>query len=194
MFMPASDGNPVLACPDHVDGVAWVVLEGAELATGYRLHQRFRQLIGTRDHAALDTRLADTLATNRPPCVSLVRGIQAHRAAIDAAFTTAWSHGPVEGHVPRPSSCSSAKARGAPNSTCGGAACSQPESKPDRTGSGRPGLGSFSLSAGEADLAHLFDWNVCHLSHGVVSECPGPAPTHRTAGCPTGACQWPTRV
>jgi len=35
------------------------------------------------------------------PFVSLANGISADRGAVEAALTTAWSNGPVEGHVHR---------------------------------------------------------------------------------------------
>jgi transposase len=71
------------------------------LATGYQLLQRFRQLLATRDHGALDAWLADAETSGRPPFVSLAHGLRADRAAVDAALTIAWSHGQTEGQVHR---------------------------------------------------------------------------------------------
>jgi transposase len=72
-----------------------------ELATGYRLLQRFRTLVATRDHAALDQWLTDAEASGLQPFASLARGIRADRAAVDAALLTAWSNGQTEGQVHR---------------------------------------------------------------------------------------------
>jgi transposase len=71
------------------------------LATGYQLLQRFRHLIATRDHGALDAWLDDAEAGGLPPFVSLAHGIRNDRAAVDAALTTSWSTGQVEGQVHR---------------------------------------------------------------------------------------------
>lgn len=72
-----------------------------ELAHGHQLLQAFRAVIATRDVAALDAWLAAAQASGLPPFVSLARGITADRAAVEAALTTRWSTGPVEGHVHR---------------------------------------------------------------------------------------------
>jgi transposase len=71
------------------------------LATGYQLLQRSRQIIATRDQGALDDWLADAEASGLPPFVSLAHGIRTDRAAVDAALTTTWSSGQVEGQVHR---------------------------------------------------------------------------------------------
>jgi transposase len=78
-----------------------LLTDDPELATGYRLLQRFRQLIATRDQRALDGWLDDAEASSLPPFVSLAHGIRTDRAAVDAALTTAWSNGQVEGQVHR---------------------------------------------------------------------------------------------
>jgi transposase len=72
-----------------------------DLATGYGLLQRFRALIARRDPTRLDAWLADAAESALAPFVTLAAGIRADRAAVDAALTTAWSNGPVEGHVHR---------------------------------------------------------------------------------------------
>jgi transposase len=57
--------------------------------------------VATRDHAALEPWPAEAQARGLQPFASPVRGIQADRAAVDAALTTEWSDGPTEGHVHR---------------------------------------------------------------------------------------------
>jgi transposase len=68
--------------------------------------QRFRGLVAARDVAALAIWLADARASGLAPFVSLATGIEADRGAVDAALTTPWSNGPVEGHVNRVKSVS----------------------------------------------------------------------------------------
>jgi transposase len=92
--------------PDQLDPEEQVALRGvldgdADLALGHTLVQRFRQIIRERARANLDSFLADASASALPPFVSFARGIEADRAAVDAALTLRWSNGPVEGHVHR---------------------------------------------------------------------------------------------
>jgi transposase len=92
--------------PDQLDATEHAALDqalagDAELATGYVLLQRFRTVIATRDVAALATWLTDAQASESAPFVGLANGICADRAAVEAALTTEWSTGPVEGHVHR---------------------------------------------------------------------------------------------
>jgi transposase len=75
--------------------------EEPDLAAAYDLLQRFRMLVATRDHAALDSWLTDAEASNLQPFGSLARGIRADHAAVDGALTTAWSNGQTEGQVHR---------------------------------------------------------------------------------------------
>jgi transposase len=75
--------------------------EDGELATGYALLQRFRRLVATRDLPALAPWLADAQASGLASFISFARGVEADRAAVDAALTLPWSTGPVEGHVHR---------------------------------------------------------------------------------------------
>ena len=49
----------------------------------------------------LDVWLQDATTSGLGPFMSLARGIQADRAAVNAGFTLRWSTGPVEGHVTR---------------------------------------------------------------------------------------------
>ena len=78
-----------------------LLADDPELATGYQLLQRFRQLIATRDPSALDAWLDGAEASGLPPFVSLAHGIRTDRAAVNAALTTPWSNGQVEGQVHR---------------------------------------------------------------------------------------------
>lgn len=78
-----------------------VLADDAGLATGYRLLQRFRKIIATRAVAALAPWLTDAEQSDLPAFVTLAHGIRADHAAVEAALTTAWSNGPVEGHVHR---------------------------------------------------------------------------------------------
>jgi transposase len=71
------------------------------LALGRTLAQRFRQLINDRQLAALEPWLNDAEASGLGPFVILAHGIRMDRMAIDAALTTPWSNGTVEGHVHR---------------------------------------------------------------------------------------------
>lgn len=73
----------------------------AELARGHALVQRFRRIVREGDHAALDAFVEAARASELPPFVSFARGLDADRAAVDAALTLPWSNGPVEGHVHR---------------------------------------------------------------------------------------------
>ncbi len=50
-------------------------------------------------HFSAYTWLADAQASGLASFVSLANGLQADRSAVEAALTTEWSTGPVEGHV-----------------------------------------------------------------------------------------------
>jgi transposase len=65
------------------------------------LLQEFRAVIAARDLTALDRGLVNAQASGLAPFVSLADGIQADRPSVDAALSTSWSTGPVEGHVCR---------------------------------------------------------------------------------------------
>lgn len=71
------------------------------LALGHGLVQRFRQIVSKRDLVGLDQWLEEAKASNLPTFVGLANGIEADRAAVDAAFKLPWSNGPVEGHINR---------------------------------------------------------------------------------------------
>jgi transposase len=81
--------------------LAQALAADAELATGYALLHAFRQVIAARDVAALATWLSEAQGSAIAPFVGLANGICADRAAVEAALTTEWSTGPVEGHVHR---------------------------------------------------------------------------------------------
>ncbi len=86
---------------DEQNALTTLLAEDPELATGYDLLQRFRALIADRDCPALSIWLADTQSSGLAPFVALANGIVADQAAVEAALTTEWSNGPVEGHVNR---------------------------------------------------------------------------------------------
>jgi transposase len=95
-----------LRAPDHLDAderaaLTTLLAEDPDLSTGYDLLQRFRSLIAGRDRPALAGWLADAQSSGLAPFVALANGIVADRAAVEAALTTEWSNGPVEGHVNR---------------------------------------------------------------------------------------------
>jgi len=78
-----------------------VLAEDEGLATGYQLLQRFRELIAERDVPALTAWLVDAEASGLPSFVTLAHGLRTDSAAVEAALTSEWSNGPVEGHVHR---------------------------------------------------------------------------------------------
>jgi transposase len=71
------------------------------LALGYDLLQRFRQLLRERDLSALDRWLADAQGSDLPTFMGLANGIQADRAAVEAALRLPWSNGQLEGQITR---------------------------------------------------------------------------------------------
>jgi transposase len=92
--------------PDTLEGdetaaLARLLAAHADLATGHALLQRFRRLVAERDLTGPDAWLADARASGLAPFAALANGLAVDRAAVDAAFTTPWSNGPVEGHVHR---------------------------------------------------------------------------------------------
>lgn len=78
-----------------------VLSNDERIATGYQLLQRFRRLVVRKCVRDLDLWLEDAAASGLGPFMSLARGIQADRAAVNAGLTLHWSTGPVEGHVTR---------------------------------------------------------------------------------------------
>jgi len=75
-----------------------VLAEDAEVARAYALLQRLRRLIAQRDQAALDRWLVAAHGSRLAPVMSLAHGLEADRAAVEAALRLPWSNGPVEGH------------------------------------------------------------------------------------------------
>ncbi len=78
-----------------------VLAEDPVLKTGYDLLQQFRTVLAGRDVPGLATWLATAQASELPSFVALANGISADHVAVEAALTTPWSTGPVEGHVHR---------------------------------------------------------------------------------------------
>lgn len=72
-----------------------------DLALGHQLLQEFRRVIAERSIAGLDNWLQSAKSSNLPTFVALANGINADRAAVDAALTMPWSNGPAEGHINR---------------------------------------------------------------------------------------------
>ena len=87
--------------PDEQIALQQTLDDDADLAAGYRLLQRFRELIGERDVAALDPWLQDAQASTLAPFMGLANGIVKDRAAVDAALTMRWSTSMIEGHIHR---------------------------------------------------------------------------------------------
>lgn len=87
--------------PEEQTVLQQILDEDVDLAAGYRLLQRFREVIAKRDVAALDTWLHDAQASTLAPFAGLANGIMKDRAAVEAALTMRWSTSMVEGHVNR---------------------------------------------------------------------------------------------
>jgi transposase len=95
-----------LRLPEHLDAAERRALDTLleqepDIAAGRALAQRFHTLIAKRSLAEFATWLRDARASGLPSFVSLANGLEADRAAVEAALTTTWSTGPVEGHVHR---------------------------------------------------------------------------------------------
>jgi transposase len=65
------------------------------------LAQTFRRLLGEHDLAGLDPWLAAVVRSGITELIGFATGLRRDRAAVEAAFTTEWSQGQVEGHVNR---------------------------------------------------------------------------------------------
>jgi transposase len=78
-----------------------LLAEDDDLLRGHTLLQQFRQLVVDRDVGALETWLADAKGSLLPTFIGLANGIEADRAAVDAALRLPWSNGPVEGQITR---------------------------------------------------------------------------------------------
>jgi transposase len=63
------------------------------------LAQQFHALLTTRDLPGLDPWIIAVEQSGIPELTGFVAGIQRDRAAVDAAFTSAWSQGQTEGQV-----------------------------------------------------------------------------------------------
>jgi transposase len=71
------------------------------LAQGYGLLQEFRRVLAERDLAGLGRWLKIATSSNLPSFMALANGIEADKAAVEAAFTLPYSNGMLEGHVNR---------------------------------------------------------------------------------------------
>ena len=72
--------------PDERKVLDKLLVRDVELALGYSLVQRFREVVSSRSVAQLESWLNDAKASNLPTFVN-------------AGLTLPWSNGPVEGHV-----------------------------------------------------------------------------------------------
>ena len=72
-----------------------------ELAAALDLADGFAELIRKRSRETLGEWLARGEASSDPDLRRFVEGIRRDESAVDAAITTRWSNGPVEGHVNR---------------------------------------------------------------------------------------------
>jgi transposase len=92
--------------PDQLDRTEQTLLtqilaEDPGLAHGYAMLQRFRQTLRDRQVDALRAWIADAQASALHPFQAFANGLLGDWSAVEAAFTTSWSTGPVEGHVNR---------------------------------------------------------------------------------------------
>jgi transposase len=92
--------------PDQLDRIettllAQILEEDPGLAQGYALLQRFRQTLRDRQVDALRAWIADARDSDLRPFQAFANGLLDDWSAVEAAFTTSWSTGPVEGHVNR---------------------------------------------------------------------------------------------
>jgi transposase len=81
--------------------LARLLAQDDQLALGYDLLQQFRQLLKERDLSALERWLADAQGSDLPTFMGLANGIQADRAAVEAALRLPWSNGQLEGQITR---------------------------------------------------------------------------------------------
>jgi transposase len=81
------------------EALANLLAQDLELDAGYQLLQRFRRVIAERDLPGLESWLSDARNSGPPAFASLANGIVGDRAAVEAALTTPWSTGMVEGFV-----------------------------------------------------------------------------------------------
>ena len=70
-----------------------------QLALGYNLLQRFREVISSRSLIKMDAWLSDAKSSNLPTFVSLANGLEDDHATVTAGLTLHWSNGPVEGQI-----------------------------------------------------------------------------------------------
>lgn len=87
--------------PDERSLLDKLLAQDDDLALGHQLLQGFRRVIAERSIAGLNRWLQDARSSNLHTFVALANGIDADRAAVDAALTMPWSNGPAEGHINR---------------------------------------------------------------------------------------------
>lgn len=78
-----------------------LLAKDGELALGYDLLQRFRQLVRERDLPALDRWIDDANKSDIATFMGLANGIRADWAAVEAALRLPWSNGQLEGQINR---------------------------------------------------------------------------------------------
>jgi transposase len=83
------------------DDLAAMLHDCPALATTYALAQQFGKMIRQRDPTELNTWLAAMQTSRILELAQFAAGIERDRAEVEAALTTHWSNGPVEGHVNR---------------------------------------------------------------------------------------------
>ena len=72
-----------------------------ELTGGHTLLQQFRHVLAVREIVTLEKWLDTAKSSGMATFVGLANGIEADRAAVDAALALPWSNGPTEGHINR---------------------------------------------------------------------------------------------
>jgi transposase len=90
--------------PDQLDAdetklLGAILPADRRLAEGYSLLQQFRRVLAERSIADLRAWIADAQASGLRSFEAFANGIVDDRSAVEAALTTPWSNGPVEGHV-----------------------------------------------------------------------------------------------
>ena len=87
--------------PEQRELLDRLLAQEPDLALGYELLQRFRGVIASRDVAELDRWLDDAKSSELPTLAALANGLEADRAAVEAALELPRSTGPVEGQITR---------------------------------------------------------------------------------------------
>lgn len=90
--------------PEHLDAseraaLAALLQQIPNLGVGHALVQPFRALLAERNLPGLEPWLTDACDSRLRSFVSFAGGIERDRSAVEAAITSPWSTGPVEGHI-----------------------------------------------------------------------------------------------